>query len=65
MDIFIPTAITRYEVIKGDKPFAIHHKFRKSLNVVNNEIVQVYGNPHIVVRWSPINIVVKRLLRRL
>jgi len=63
MKLFIPTAITTYELTHGAKPFEVHHKFRRSIQAVNDEIVKVYGKPHLVVRWSPLMVAIKRFLR--
>ena len=60
----IPTAITRYKVEQGSSPFAIRIAYNKSINVYNGEAVTVYGFGHLVIRWSPLSVVIRRLFRR-
>lgn len=59
----IPTAITRYDVEGEGPPFT--QRFRRSISVVGSEIVRSGDLHFLVIRWSPINIAFKRLLRRL
>jgi hypothetical protein len=60
----IPTAITRYKT-KGDPDIgAWAVTFNRPINFVNDEVCQQYRFLHLVIRWSPVRVAIRRILRR-